>query len=185
MSKARPEFERAGGPRSTARASASREPGGHSAAAGRSAARSPAHLDQAIRLYGRRPDAAQAHFTCGPKSIVRIGTRRRQLPNCSCAVELAPDFAEAWSDLGRGARKNLSDGKGALTAFRRVGRVDPAKPSCAGPSGSPVCWTPGRSTKAGNISMSARSPRSENQSALNAPTTRLAAGWTVGTGGGR
>ena len=40
------------------------------------------------------------------------------------AVELRPDFAEAWSDLGD-ARKNLADFDGALSAFRRAVALSP------------------------------------------------------------
>ena len=89
--------------------------------------------------------------TCGPKSTLRIATRRRQLPNCSIAVELAPDFAEAWSDLGE-ARKNLSDSKGALAAFRRSVELIPDNP-LRRPAWAPICWTPARSTKPWSISM--------------------------------
>jgi protein O-GlcNAc transferase len=124
VSKARPEFERAVGldPR-------------HAQAHVNLAAillqqgeaqRAVPHLDQAIRLYGRRPDAAQAHYL-----RAKIYSEDRDAAKAAAelqqAVELAPEFAEAWSDLGE-SRKNLSDGKGALSAFRRSVDLVPGNP---------------------------------------------------------
>jgi protein O-GlcNAc transferase len=90
------------------------------------AQRAVPHLDQAIRLYGRRPDAAQAHYL-----RAKIYSEDRDAAKAAAelqqAVELAPEFAEAWSDLGE-SRKNLSDGKGALSAFRRSVELVPQNP---------------------------------------------------------
>jgi protein O-GlcNAc transferase len=90
------------------------------------AQRAVPHLDQAIRLYGRRPDAAQAHYLRA-KIYSEDRDAAKAASELQQAVELSPDFAEAWSDLGE-ARKSLSDTKGALTAFRRsveLGRENP------------------------------------------------------------
>jgi Flp pilus assembly protein TadD len=43
------------------------------------------------------------------------------------AVKIAPDFAEAWSDLGE-ARKTLLDDTGALSAFERAVVLSPSDP---------------------------------------------------------
>jgi protein O-GlcNAc transferase len=87
------------------------------------AARAVPHLDQAIRLFGRRADAAEPHYL-----RAKIYSEERDIGKAVSeleqAVELRPDFAEAWSDLGD-ARKNLSDGKGALSAFRRAVALSP------------------------------------------------------------
>jgi protein O-GlcNAc transferase len=81
------------------------------------------HLDQAIRLLGRRPDAAQPHYL-----RAKIYTADRDSAKAASelqqAVELRPDFAEAWSDLGD-ARKGLADVNGALAAFRRAVALSP------------------------------------------------------------
>jgi protein O-GlcNAc transferase len=87
------------------------------------AARAVPHLDQAIRLFANRPDAAEPHYL-----RAKVYSEERDIAKASSelerAVELRPDFAEAWSDLGD-ARKNLSDGKGALSAFRRAVALSP------------------------------------------------------------
>ena len=76
------------------------------------------HLEQAIRLFGSKPDAAYPRYL-----RAKIYTDERDAAKAASelerAVELRPDFAEAWSDLGN-ARKTQSDDDGALAAFRRA-----------------------------------------------------------------
>jgi protein O-GlcNAc transferase len=90
------------------------------------AQRAVPHLDQAIRLFGRRPDAAQAHYLRA-KIYSEDRDAAKAASELQLAVELSPDFAEAWSDLGE-ARKNLSDSKGALAAFQRAVGLMPQNP---------------------------------------------------------
>ncbi len=81
------------------------------------------HLDQAIRLFGHKPDAAyplylRAKIYSDDRDAAKAAAALQQ------AVELRPDFAEAWSDLGN-ARKSLYDDSGALAAFRRAVSLSP------------------------------------------------------------
>jgi tetratricopeptide (TPR) repeat protein len=81
------------------------------------------HLDQAIRLFGGKPDAAYPHYL-----RAKIYTEERDPAKAASelqqAVEIRPDFAEAWSDLGS-SRKSLADDDGALAAFRRAVALNP------------------------------------------------------------
>ena len=84
------------------------------------------HLEAAIRLFGHKPDAAYPHYLrakiySGDRDAAKAAAELQQ------AVELRPDFAEAWSDLGD-ARKNLADFDGALSAFRRAVALSPDDP---------------------------------------------------------
>jgi protein O-GlcNAc transferase len=81
------------------------------------------HLDQAIRLFGRKADAAYPHYLRA-KLYSEDRDPAKAAAELQQAVELRPDYAEAWSDLGD-ARKNLADSKGALTAFRRAVALSP------------------------------------------------------------
>ena len=81
------------------------------------------HLDEAIRLFGPRADAAYPRYLRA-RIFREEGDAAKAASELQQAVELRPDFAEAWSDLGD-ARKNLSDGKGALAAFRRAVALSP------------------------------------------------------------
>ncbi len=76
------------------------------------------HLDQAIRLFGSKPDAAYPRYQRA-KIYSEQGDAVAAASELEKAVELRPEFAEAWSDLGS-ARKLLSDDAGALSAFRRA-----------------------------------------------------------------
>ncbi|HEX3878639.1 MAG TPA: tetratricopeptide repeat protein [Bryobacteraceae bacterium] len=84
------------------------------------------HLDQAILLFGQKPDAAYAHYLRGK---IYIGERdaEKAVAELQQAIELRPDFPEAWSDLGS-ARKSLSDNAGAVTALRRAVALNPKDP---------------------------------------------------------
>lgn len=81
------------------------------------------HLDRAIQIQGDTPAAARAYY-------LRAGIHGEQnelegaRADLERAVQLRPDFAEAWSDLGT-VRRNLLDEAGALSAFERAVRIDP------------------------------------------------------------
>ncbi len=82
------------------------------------------HLDQAIRLLGRKPDAAYPLYI-----RAKIHSQNSETSQAAAlldkAVAVRPDFAEAWSDLGQ-ARKTLQNDSAALTAFQRSVELDPA-----------------------------------------------------------
>jgi tetratricopeptide (TPR) repeat protein len=82
------------------------------------------HLDEAIRLFGRKPDAAYPHYQRA-KIYSAQGDGAAAASELEIAVALRPEFAEAWSDLGS-ARKTLSDDAAALSAFRRAVSLNPA-----------------------------------------------------------
>jgi protein O-GlcNAc transferase len=81
------------------------------------------HLDRAIKLFGKKPDAAYPHYL-----RAKIYSQRRDAAPAAAeleqAVALRPDFAEAWSDLGE-ARKALFDDAGTLAAFERAVELSP------------------------------------------------------------
>jgi tetratricopeptide (TPR) repeat protein len=81
------------------------------------------HLDQAIPLLGDKPEAAYARYL---RAKVYIGLRdpARAAGELEKTLALAPDLAEAWSDLGE-ARRILGDDAGSLAAFRRAVSLDP------------------------------------------------------------
>lgn len=81
------------------------------------------HLDRAIQLLGRKPEAAYPKYLRAKIYTDQNETEKaaRELKD---AVTLRPDFAEAWSDLGQ-ARKTLLDDAGALAAFERSVELDP------------------------------------------------------------
>ncbi len=81
------------------------------------------HLDQAIRFFGPKPDAAYPHYLRA-KIYSQQRDSLKAISELEKAVALRPDFAEAWSDLGE-ARKGASDDGGALTAFRRAVELNP------------------------------------------------------------
>jgi Flp pilus assembly protein TadD len=82
-----------------------------------------AHLDRAIALFGRDPDAADAYYL-----RAKIDTAQSDDAGAAKllekAVALRPNMAEAWSDLGQ-ARKLLLDQRGALDALLRAVAADP------------------------------------------------------------
>ena len=129
------------------------------------AARAVPHLDQAIRLFGRRADAAEPHYL-----RAKIYSEERDTAKAASelqqAVELRPDFAEAWSDLGD-ARKNLSDGKGALSAFRRAVALSPQDAVAQARLGALLLDTGAAHEAVEHLDIAVRlDPK--NQSALNA-----------------
>lgn len=123
------------------------------------------HLDQAIRLFGRKPDAAYPHYL-----RAKIYTEDRDAAKAAAelqqSIELQPDFAEAWSDLGE-ARKNLSDDKSALAAFRRAVELKPEDPVGQARLGSQLLDSGAAHEAAEHLKQAVRlDPK--NQSALNA-----------------
>ena len=84
------------------------------------------HLSQAIGLLRKTSKAAYPHYL-----RAKAYTAQKQFQNAekdlNQAVSLAPDFPEAWSDLGE-ARKALFDRKGALAAFEKAVRLAPKDP---------------------------------------------------------
>ncbi|HVX67307.1 MAG TPA: tetratricopeptide repeat protein [Bryobacteraceae bacterium] len=81
------------------------------------------HLDRAIALLGRTPDAAYPHYLRAKVYSARADAQHAAA-ELTLAVALRPDFAEAWSDLGQ-ARKTLLDDRGALPAFERAVELKP------------------------------------------------------------
>jgi len=81
------------------------------------------HLDRAIRLLGNAPSAAYPHFLrakiWGTKN--EIGEAIVELEK---AVQLRPDDAAAWSDLG-GMRRLAADRDGAKEALKKAVELNP------------------------------------------------------------
>jgi tetratricopeptide (TPR) repeat protein len=84
------------------------------------------HLDFAIAKLGATPQGAQAHYLRA-KVYTDLSQIERASSELHIAVKIAPDFAEAWSDLGQ-ARKTLLDDAGALAAFERAVALSPSDP---------------------------------------------------------
>jgi protein O-GlcNAc transferase len=111
----------------------------------------------------RKPDAAiptRAKIYSEERDAAKAAAELQQ------AVELRPDFAEAWSDLGE-ARKSLSDGNGALAAFRRAVALRPEDPVARVRLGSQLLDTGAAHEAVVHLDEAVRlDPK--NQSALNA-----------------
>ena len=86
-------------------------------------AQAAAHLDRAIGLMGKTQDAAYPLYLRG-RIQIEAREAAKALPDLEQAVELRPDFAEAWSDLGE-ARRTLAVDSGALEAFLRAVELRP------------------------------------------------------------
>lgn len=84
------------------------------------------HLDFAIAKLGATPNGARAHYLRA-KVYTDLSQVARASAELRIALKIAPDFAEAWSDLGA-ARKTLLDDAGALTAFERAVALSPSDP---------------------------------------------------------
>ncbi len=80
------------------------------------------HLDRAILLLSKKPDAAYPKYLRA-KIHTENGEVGKAAAELTQAVTLRGDFAEAWSDLGL-ARKTLLDDAGALMAFRKSVEAD-------------------------------------------------------------
>ena len=89
-------------------------------------ARAAEHLDRALAMLGKEPEAALAHYL-----RAKVHTDLSEVEQASTdlreAVRIKPDFAEAWSDLGQ-ARRTLLDDAGALAAFKRAVALSPNDP---------------------------------------------------------
>jgi len=82
-----------------------------------------AQLDQAIALIGDKQDAAYARYLRA-KIHTERGETEKAIAALKKAVELQPDLAEAWSDLGDAYRK-IQDDAHALTSFERAVKIRP------------------------------------------------------------
>ncbi len=82
------------------------------------------HLNRAIALLGRKPDAAYAHYLLA-KVYLAQSNAQNAAAQLESAVSIRPDMAEAWSELGQ-ARKLLLDETGATAAFERAVKRDPS-----------------------------------------------------------
>ena len=81
------------------------------------------HLDRAIELQGNTRAAAYAHYL---RAKVWGGQNQNEksIAEFRRAVELRPDYAEAWSDLG-GMRRLTLDRVGAVQALERAVALKP------------------------------------------------------------
>jgi tetratricopeptide (TPR) repeat protein len=80
------------------------------------------HAERAVALLGASKDAADAVYLLGKISL-DSGDARKAANQFAKAVQLRPDFASAWSDLGQ-AKKLLLDGPGAVAAFAQAVKLD-------------------------------------------------------------
>jgi len=76
------------------------------------------HLDRAIELQGNRRQAAYAHYLRA-KIWAAQDQIDKAMDELERAVHLRPDYATAWSDLGR-LRRLALDNAGAIVALQRA-----------------------------------------------------------------
>jgi tetratricopeptide (TPR) repeat protein len=81
------------------------------------------HLDRAIELQGNTRAAAYAHYLRA-KVWGAQDQNERSIAEFQKAVQLRPDYAEAWSDLG-GMRRLALDPVGAVQALERAVALKP------------------------------------------------------------
>jgi tetratricopeptide (TPR) repeat protein len=81
------------------------------------------HLDRAIELQGDSRAAAYAHYLRA-KIWGAQNQNEKATAEFQKAVELRPDYAEAWSDLG-GMRRLALDHEGAVQALKRAVALKP------------------------------------------------------------
>jgi tetratricopeptide (TPR) repeat protein len=81
------------------------------------------HGERALALLGRSKDAADAAYLLG-RIELNAGDVRKAAHHFTQAVQLMPEFAAAWSDLGQ-AKKLALDDAGAIAAFLQAARIDP------------------------------------------------------------
>lgn len=84
------------------------------------AAEAAGRLDEAVRSYERALEdgSPDAHFNLG-NCYHALRRRRDAQAQFEATVALAPDYAEAWNNLGV-VRGNRGDRAGAITALRRA-----------------------------------------------------------------
>ncbi|HEX6547088.1 MAG TPA: tetratricopeptide repeat protein [Bryobacteraceae bacterium] len=81
------------------------------------------HLDEALRIFGKNPDASYPHYLRAKVYSAQNKPKEAE-KELAAAVALKPDFAEAWSDLGQARKQNLNSA-GALAAFDRAVKANP------------------------------------------------------------
>ncbi len=81
------------------------------------------HAVRAMALLGQTKDAADAAYLLG-KLELNGGDPRKAADYLAQAVQIVPEFASAWSDLGQ-AKKLLLDDAGAIAAFTQAAKLDP------------------------------------------------------------
>jgi tetratricopeptide (TPR) repeat protein len=81
------------------------------------------HLDRAIEVQGNRRAAAYTHYLRA-KVWAGQGQNEKSIAEFQKAVQLRPDYAEAWSDLG-GMRRLALDKVGAVRALERAVALKP------------------------------------------------------------
>lgn len=123
------------------------------------------HLDQAIRLFGGKADSAYARYLRA-RIYNDHGDAAKAAVELDQAVQLRPEFAEAWSDLGA-ARKTLGDDSGALSAFRQAVSFKPEDAVAQYRLGSQLLETGAAHEAVDHLEAAARLD-TKNQSVLNA-----------------
>ncbi len=81
------------------------------------------HLDRAIELQGNTRAAAYTHYLRAKVFAAQTQTNKAVL-ELQEAVQLRPDYAEAWSDLG-GMRRLSLDPEGAVEALEKAVQLNP------------------------------------------------------------
>jgi len=81
------------------------------------------HLDRAIELQGNTPAAAYTHYLRA-KIWGAQDQIEKSIDQLQKAVQLRPDYAEAWSDLG-GMRRLSLDHQGAVRALSKAVALNP------------------------------------------------------------
>jgi tetratricopeptide (TPR) repeat protein len=81
------------------------------------------HLDRAIEVQGKTRAAAYTHYLRA-KVWAGQGQNEKSTAEFQKAVQLRPDYAEAWSDLG-GMRRLALDKVGAVRALERAVALKP------------------------------------------------------------
>lgn len=81
------------------------------------------HLDQAIKLQGSLPAAARTHYL---RAKIWGAQNRidKSIDELETSIQLRPEYAEAWSDLG-GMRRLSLDSSGAVQALEKAVALNP------------------------------------------------------------
>jgi Flp pilus assembly protein TadD len=103
------------------------------------------------RTARRVPDrtALAMYYSNRGAELMQAGHNGEALERLGVAVELAPDLAQAWANLGV-ARRRLGDDDGAEAAYRRTLEVDPDHLS-AYHNLAVLYWAQGRGDPAGRL----------------------------------